>query len=44
MEQVQPLLAMSKGGDYGLKFDDESDEDPFWIYFAKDIMRYQDNV
>ncbi|KAL2937015.1 Serine/threonine-protein kinase PrkC [Bienertia sinuspersici] len=39
MKQVQPLLAMSRGGDYGLKFDDESDEDPFWICFMKDIIR-----
>ncbi|XP_021724605.1 uncharacterized protein LOC110691933 [Chenopodium quinoa] len=37
--QIRPRFSMSRGGSYGLKFDDESDEDPFWVHFSKETIR-----
>ncbi|KMT01351.1 hypothetical protein BVRB_9g213650 isoform B [Beta vulgaris subsp. vulgaris] len=39
MEWVRPLFAMSRGGSYGLKFDNEDDEDPFWVHYSKETIR-----
>ncbi|KNA14718.1 hypothetical protein SOVF_105000 [Spinacia oleracea] len=38
-KQVRPRFSMSRGGKYGLKFDDECDDDPFWLHFSKETIR-----
>ncbi|KAJ8436008.1 hypothetical protein Cgig2_007666 [Carnegiea gigantea] len=39
VERVHPSFAMSSGGYDGLRFDDEHQEEPFWLQLFKDTVR-----
>ncbi|XP_074285884.1 uncharacterized protein LOC141611277 [Silene latifolia] len=39
VKRVRPGFAMSRGGNYGLKFDDEYQEDPYWLHLCKESVR-----
>lgn len=39
VDRVQPSFAMSSGGYDGLRFDDEHQEEPFWLQLFKDTIR-----
>ncbi|CAO2813716.1 unnamed protein product [Amaranthus hypochondriacus] len=39
LEPIRSRFSMSKGGNYGIKIDDECDEDPFWLCLLKDTIR-----
>ncbi|KAK9666755.1 hypothetical protein RND81_14G208900 [Saponaria officinalis] len=39
VERVRQRFAMSRGGNYGLKFSEEYKEDSYWLHLFKESMR-----